>query len=51
MNEEKRKCDYCEDDAEYQDSIYGPPSVYCCGNCQMSAAWDLWNYSREEVEE
>jgi hypothetical protein len=45
------KCDYCEDDADYQDSIYGPAEVRCCRNCQVQAAWDLWEAAREDVDE
>lgn len=45
------KCDYCEDDADYQDSIYGPTMVRCCRNCQVQAAWDLWDAAREDVDE
>lgn len=51
MSEEKTKCDYCGDDAVYQDRIYGPTMVRCCENCQSSAAWDLWDASKEEVDE
>jgi hypothetical protein len=45
------KCDYCENDAEYKDGIYGPAHVRCCGDCQDQAAWTLWEVSREAVEE
>lgn len=44
-------CNYCDEEATKRDNIYGPPMVYCCDDyeCQIQAAWDLWESSQESA--
>ena len=43
------KCDYCENDAIYQDNVWGPTSIYCCENsrCMDEARHDLFEAAME----
>ena len=44
------KCNYCEADAIHIDNVWGPTSIYCCGDevCINAAAHDLFDAAMED---
>ncbi len=44
------ECNYCEADAIYEDNVWGPTSIYCCGDedCRKQAMEDLFDAAMED---
>ena len=49
IEDEKKKCDYCDKVAIFTENVWG--CKQWCLDCEEDAAWEIYNEVMEDVEE